>query len=163
MAFTIRPAEAKDADRLWDIWQQVIAGGDTYSYDEDATRDYAIDYWTGPGNHGFVAVDAQECVLGMCAVRANRTGRGGHVGNGSFMVSAEARGQGVARALGEHAIQVATDLGFKAIQFNFVVSTNIVAVKLWQSLGFKIIGTTPQGFQHKTLGLVDVHILHRFL
>ncbi len=163
MSFAIRPATAQDADALWAIWRSVIAGGDTYSYDESSSREEAIDYWIGPGNHGFVAVDAAGRVLGMGAVRANRTGRGAHVGNGSFMVAETARGQGVARALGMHAVQTARILGFAAIQFNYVVSTNHVAVKLWQSLGFQIIGTVPQGFQHKGLGLVDVYIMHRFL
>ncbi len=163
MNFTIRPATERDTDQLWAIWQEVIAGGDTYSYDETTTRDYATHYWMGEGNHGFVAVDAADRVLGVCAVRANRTGRGDHVGNGSFMVASHARVQGVARALGVQAIATARVLGVRAIQFNYVVSTNTVAVNLWKSLGFTIIGTIPGGFRHKNLGFVDVYIMHRAL
>ena len=102
-------------------------------------------------------------LVGAYMVQPNHHGRGAHVATATYMVTAPWRRQGIGKTLGDHSLQVATALGFTAMQFNSVVSTNVAAVRLWERLGFVIIGTIPQGFQHATLGLVDLHIMHRFL
>ncbi len=163
-AYSIRPARLEDFEEIYDIFQHVLKEGSTYSYSlEEMTPERSLAYWmSAPGTHCYVA-DVDGKVGGMCAVRPNRTGRGGHVANASFIVAPFARGLGLGRALGRHGIAEAKRLGYRAMQFNFVVSTNTVAVRLWQSLGFTIVGTLPKGYQHASKGLVDVYIMHQFL
>ncbi len=156
----IRPARAADAESIWEIFQEVIAGGDTYVFDETTTRAQAIDYWMGEEVECYVAeIDGR--VVGMHLLRPNRPGRGAHIGNASFAVSAGARGKGVGEALGRHALERAKARGFTGMQFNFVVSTNERAVALWKKLGFNVIATVPGGFAHATRGYVDVYIMHQ--
>jgi L-amino acid N-acyltransferase YncA len=107
--------------------------------------------------------DVEGRVAAVAAIRPNRTGRAGHVANASFIVCPQHRGKGLGRAMGEHAIEAARKDGYKAMQYNFVVSVNTVAVSLWKSLGFSVVGILPKGFQHATKGEVDVFIMHRFL
>lgn len=164
MTHTIRPATLADFPIIYSLFQDVLEEGSTYSYTpEEMTADRSLAYWiSGESTHCFVAeVDGK--VAGVCAIRPNRTGRADHVANASFMVDKLYRRLGIAKALCSHAIDTAVILGYKAMQFNFVVSTNEVALKLWQSLGFDIIGTLPKGYRHKEHGLVDVYIMHKFL
>lgn len=163
-AFTLRPARLEDFEEIYDIFCKVLSEGKTYSYTTaEMTPDRSLAYWiSAPGTHCFVA-DIEGRVAGVCAVRPNRTGRAGHVANASFIVHPEYRKMGIARALGERALKDAKKQKYKAMQFNFVVSVNEVAVKLWKSLGFGVIGTLPKGFHHASKGLVDVYIMHRFL
>lgn len=110
-----------------------------------------------------MVADVDGKVAGVAAVRPHRTGRAHHVANASFIVHPKYRKMGIATALGKAALKYAKKQGYQAMQFNFVVSVNEVAVKLWQSLGFNIVGTLPKGFDHATEGLVDVYIMHQFL
>lgn len=158
----IRPATDRDADAIWHIFRQVVAGRDTYAFAPDTPRDAGVSYWFGPEVTSFV-VEVEGTVVGMYKLIANRRGLGGHVSNASFMVDPAAAGQGIGRAMGVHALQEARAQGYDAMQFNFVVSTNRRAVALWQSLGFRIVGTLPRAFHHGTLGLVDAYVMHRFL
>lgn len=162
--FAIRAARLEDFEEIYAIFCGILDEGATYSYSrEEMTPDRALAYWiSASGTHCFIA-DVEGRVAAIAAVRPNRTCRGNHVANASFIVAPEYRGKGIGRAMGEHLLQLARSLGYKAMQFNFVVSTNTAAVKLWESLGFTIIGTMPKGFQHAKLGLVDVHMMHRFL
>ncbi|MBM2835154.1 MAG: family N-acetyltransferase, partial [Candidatus Brocadiaceae bacterium] len=102
-------------------------------------------------------------ILGTYILKKNQPGLGGHVANAAYMVHPDAHEQGIGKAIGNHSIKQAKKLGFSALQFNFVVSTNIVAIQLWLKLGFKIVGTVPKAFNHQKLGLVDVYIMHRFV
>lgn len=164
MSTKIRPATLHDFAVIYDIFTDVLSEGSTYSYtDEEMTPDRSLAYWmSAPGTHCLVA-EVDGNVAGMAAVRPNRTGRGHHVANASFIVGKAYRGRGISRMLGDAALKLAKREGYTAMQFNFVVSTNSIAVKLWESLGFKIIGTMPKGYQHAKHGLVDVYIMHRFL
>lgn len=159
-----RKARLEDFEEIYDIFCHVLTEGKTYSYTlEEMTPERSLAYWiSAPGTHCIVA-DIGGKVAGVAAVRPNRTGRAGHVANASFMVHPEFRKQGIARALGQKALNLAKKEKYKAMQFNFVVSANEVAVNLWRSLGFMIVGTLPKGFQHASKGLVDVYIMHRFL
>jgi len=162
--FAIRKARLEDFEEIYAIFCKVLDEGMTYSYSrEEMTPERSLAYWmTAKDTHCFVA-DVKGKVAGMAAIRRNRTCRAGHVANASFIVHPDYRKMGIATALGKHALKFAKKLGYKAMQYNFVVSTNKVAVALWQSLGFKIVGTLPKGFDHAKLGLVDVYIMHQFL
>ena len=116
----------------------------------------------GPPGHTVVACDGPR-TLGSAHMGPNRPGRGSHVSTASFMVAADARGQGVGRALGEHALSWARLRGYAAMQFNAVVESNHAAVQLWKALGFRVIGTVPEAFEHPTLGRVGLHVMHRYL
>jgi len=158
----IRKTTETDFEGMWPIFQAVVSKGDTYVFSPAATRTDAYDYWFGPGVKSYVAeVDGR--IAGMYKLIPNQRDLGAHVANASFMVGPDARGQGVGLALGRHCLNVAREAGFKAMQFNFVVSTNTGAVELWKKLGFRIVGTLPGAFQHQTLGYVDAYVMHRFL
>ena len=158
----IREATESDFEGIWPIFQAVVARGDTYVFSSAATRNDAFAYWFGPGVSSYVAEEDGR-IIGMYKLIPNQRDRGAHVANASFMVSPEMRGQGVGKALGRHCLDEARKAGFKAMQFNFVVSTNTGAVDLWKRLGFRIVGTLPGAFQHVSLGYVDAYVMHRFL
>lgn len=162
MPMTLRPATLSDSDAIWGIFHEVIATGDTYVFDPAMSRDDALAYWFHPGTHTYVAeVDGR--VLGTYIFKENQPGLGSHVANASFMVSSTARGLGVGKQMGAHCLEEARRLGFRAMQFNIVVASNEVAVRLWQQLGFEIIGTLPEAYRHSQLGYVDAHIMFRRL
>ena len=151
---------------IWPIFQEVVRSGDTLVFPPDADEQSAREYWLLPvPSRVFVAVDETSgAIVGSSLVKANQPGLGGHVANAAFIVAARAVGQGVGRALAEHAIEWARTANFSAMQFNLVVSTNERAIALWKNLGFLIVGIVPQAFQHQTLGRkVDVFVMHRFL
>ena len=158
----IRQATAPDSDAIWDIFRPIVARGDTYALDPGISREEALAYWLHPANWCYVA-EHQRNVVGTYILRANQPGPGSHVANAAFMVSLDARGLGVGRRMGEHSLNEARRLGFRAMQFNFVVSTNQPAVRLWQQLGFEIVGTLPGVFRHPEEGLVDAYVMFRSL
>lgn len=145
---------------IGEIFHSVVKSGDTYVYSPETTKEEALKLWVNDQVKTFVALN-DETVVGTYIIRPNFPALGSHIANCSYMVSDKARGLGVGKALGEHSILWAQNKGFVGMQFNIVVSTNTAAVKLWQSLGFNIIGTTPKGFLHKTLGYVDTFIMYR--
>jgi ribosomal protein S18 acetylase RimI-like enzyme len=162
----IRPATEQDRDAIWRIVHEVVAAGDTYPFDPKMSREDALAYWFGTDNHTYVAEldrltrsSSKPPIVGSYTLHPNQSGGGAHVANAAFIVAKVARGQGIGRAMGEHCLSEARRLGFRAMQFNFVVSTNESAVKLWQSLGMKIIGTLPGAFRHPEKGYVDVYVM----
>ncbi|WP_428149196.1 N-acetyltransferase family protein [Brevundimonas sp.] len=160
---TVRSATDADWPAIWPIVEVVVRAGETYTYPRDLTQTQRRAIWmqTAPGIT-LVAVDDDQ-VLGSARVTPNQMGGGSHVANASFMVGPAARGRGVGRLLCEAALDQARSAGFRAMQFNAVVETNTVAVALWKSLGFDIVGTVPEAFDHPTKGFVDLHIMHRRL
>jgi L-amino acid N-acyltransferase YncA len=168
----IRAATDADCDAIWEIFREVIAAGETYPLDPGISRAEALAYWFQLRAHVYVveldwlnqsssAPPAQ--IVGSYTLHANQSGGGAHVANAGFIVRESARGQGIGRAMGEHCLREARRLGFRAMQFNFVVSTNESAVRLWQDLGMKIVGTLPEAFRHPTRGYVDVYVMFRSL
>ncbi len=154
-----------DADwpSVWTIFREVVAAGETYAYDPDWSSEEARGVWVeAPPGHTVVACEGPR-VLGTAKMGPNRPGRGSHVSTASFMVAGEARGRGVGRALGEYAISWAREHGYAAMQFNAVVESNRAAVRLWKALGFRVIGTVPEAFEHPATGRVGLHVMHRFL
>jgi L-amino acid N-acyltransferase YncA len=158
----IRAAAQADRDAIWKIFHEVVAAGDTYAIDPHMSREKALDYWFGADTQTYVAETAGR-VVGTYILRPNQSGGGSHVANAGFMVVPRARGQGLGRAMGEHCLREARRLGFRAMQFNFVVSTNESAVRLWKQLGFEIVGTLPDAFRHPEKGYVDVYVMFRSL
>jgi L-amino acid N-acyltransferase YncA len=158
----IRQASARDRDAVWEIFRAVVATGDTYVFDPEIPLEEALAYWFHPGTRTYVA-ESDGRVVGTYILRPNQRDLGSHVSNAAFMVAPTARGLGVGRAMGEHCLDQAQRLGYRAMQFNFVVSTNEAAVKLWERLGFTIVGTLPGAFRHQTLGFVDAYVMFRSL
>ncbi|WP_367873430.1 N-acetyltransferase family protein [Luteolibacter sp. Populi] len=161
-ALQIVSATADHAEAVWTIFQEVIATGDAYVFDESTSREDFMAYWFSPKSHAHVAILDGE-VLGSYIVKANQPGRGSHVANASYMTASAARGRGIAGKMCEHSLHLAKSLGFQAMQFNIVVATNTVAVKLWQKHGFRIVGTLPKAFHHAVSGVVDAHVMFREL
>ena len=152
-----------DWPSVWPIFQEVVAAGDTIAYDPNWTSKQAREVWVvDPPGLTVVACDGSR-VLGTAKMGSNRPSPGSHVSTASFMVASNARGCGVGRALGEYALSWAREQEYAAMQFNAVVESNHVAVRLWQALGFHIIGTVPEAFEHPTLGRVGLHVMHRRL
>jgi L-amino acid N-acyltransferase YncA len=158
MDIEIRPATDADRDAIWKIFHEVVAASDTYPIDPDMSREDAFAYWFQNGAHAFVAEQDRE-IVGIYTLHPNQSGGGAHVANAAFMVPSVARGRGIGRAMGEHCLKEASRLGFRAMQFNFVVANNESAVKLWQKLGMKIVGTLPGAFRHPEKGYVDVYVM----
>ena len=157
---TLRPATNSDRDAIWEIFREVIAAGETYPVDQDIPREWALAYWFKHNAHVCVA-ENESGIVGSYTLHQNQAAGGSHVANAAFIVGKNARGQGIGRAMGEHCLNEARRLGFRAMQFNFVVSTNESAVKLWQSLGMKIVGTLPRAFKHPARGYVDVYVMYQ--
>jgi GNAT superfamily N-acetyltransferase len=152
-----------DWPSVWPIFQKVVAAGETFAYDPGWSSEQAQEVWVeAPPGLTVVACEGPR-VLGTAKMGSNRPGPGSHVSTASFMVSGDARGRGVGRALGEYALAWASEQGYAAMQFNAVVESNHVAVRLWQALGFHIIGTAPEAFEHPTLDRVGLHVMHRRL
>ncbi len=158
----IRPSEKKDFDEIWRIFKSVIASGNTYVNRAETTKDEARAKWENKNAKTFVA-EIDEKIVGVSLLKPNYVDRGSHVANASYIVDENLRGAGIGKALALHSISTAKELGYKAMQFNFVVSTNVAAVNLWKSVGFKIIGTIPKGFNHKDSGYVDAFVMFREL
>ncbi len=158
----IRKATGEDFAAIWRIFHEIIVAGDTYANDETMTAEQAREMWLGAHVYPVVATIDGE-VVGAYKLLPNAPGRGAHVANGSYIIDAAYRGRGVGRLLVEHSLQAARQLGYKAIQFNFVISTNVGAVKLYESLGFRILATLPKAFCHRELGYVDAYVMHRSL
>jgi L-amino acid N-acyltransferase YncA len=158
----IRPATNTDRDVIWKVFHDVIAAGDTYVFDPNTSREEALAYWFRDDTRAYVA-EQNGKIVGSYILKPNQRGLGAHVSNASFIVASSARGLGVGRAMGEHCLSEARRLGFRAMQFNFVVSTNESAIHLWKELGFKIVGTLPGAFRHAQKGYVDVYVMFRSL
>jgi len=158
----IRPSEPRDDDAIWRILEPVFRAGETYPIPRDISRADALAYWCSPGHSVFVAEDA-GAVIGTYYLRANNRGGGGHVANCGYVVAPDAFGRGIARAMCAHSLDQARARGFTAMQFNFVIASNERAVRLWQDLGFAIVGTLPGAFRHPRLGFVDAFVMMRNL
>ena len=154
----IRPARPEDASQIWAILEPTIRAGETYALDPAMSEADALAYWFGADKETFVA-EQDGVVLSTYNMRPNQAGGGAHVCNCGYMTSAAATGRGVARAMCEHSLGHARARGYKAMQFNFVVSTNERAVRLWESLGFAIVGRLPSAYRHSTRGYVDALVM----
>jgi RimJ/RimL family protein N-acetyltransferase len=158
----IRPAADGDDDEVWAVLEPTIRAGETYALPPEMSRAEALAWWRAPGHEVFVA-DEDGAVLGTYHLRANQRGGGAHVANCGYATHPSAWGRGVARAMCLHSLERARERGFRAMQFNLVVSANERAVRLWLSLGFDVAGRLPDAFEHPRLGFVDALVMYRRL
>ena len=158
----IRPAVNGDADAIWAIMEPIIRAGETYTLPRDMDKESALAYWLSAEREVFVAEDNGD-IVGTYCLQANQKGGGAHVANCGYMTAVSATGRGVARAMCAHSLDRARERGFRAMQFNFVISTNERAVRLWQSFGFEIVGRLPGAFRHPIQGYVDAYVLYHNL
>lgn len=162
-ALVIRTADDDDWPRIYPFFTEIVEQAETYAYPAGLSLEQARPWWMErPPGCTFVAV-SEGVVVGSAKAGPNRPGRGAHVATASFLVDASYAGAGVGRALGLHVLDWCTGADFRSIQFNAVVETNVAAVRLWTSLGFAVIGTVPEAFDHPEHGLVGLHVMHRFL
>jgi GNAT superfamily N-acetyltransferase len=162
----IRQAQPDDWASIWPFFQRIVTAEETYAYDPDIDKDSAERLWMQlePPAHTVVAVDDTDPakpIVGSATMYPNRPGPGSHIASASFMVDPDRHGKGIGRALGEYVIDWANRNGYRGIQFNAVVETNTAAVRLWQSLGFRIIGTVPGAFRSRKHGYVGLHVMFR--
>ena len=158
----IRLARKGDIDKIWEIFSKVIVKGDTYIFTPKTPKIHFQKYWMTDKMKTFV-FSKNDNILGTYIIQPNQIGLGNHIANCSYMVHPNHQNKGIGTLLCKHSLHKAKKLKFTAMQFNIVVSTNKNAIHLWQKFGFKIIGTTPKGFRHKTLGYVDTFIMYKSL
>jgi len=158
----IRPAAHNDWSSIWSIVRPVIRAGETYALDRDMGETDARHYWLGQDKETFVA-EMDGKIVGTYYMRANQPGGGGHICNCGYVTSADATGRGIAQAMCLHSLDYARERGYKGMQFNFVISTNTRAVKLWESFGFEPVGRLPDAFHHPEEGYVDALVMFRAL
>lgn len=158
----IRPAGEHDLEAIWRIFRAVVAAGDTYAFPPDIGRADALAAWTGPAIETFVA-EHGGAVVGTYIMKPNQRGPGDHVANCAYMVAPTAQGRGIGRAMAEHSLAAARARGYRAMQYNLVVSTNRPAIALWQKLGFEVVGTLPGAFRHPEVGEIDAYVMFRRL
>ena len=162
LSINIRPARPDDATALWSILEPVIRAGETYTLERTMSETDALAYWMSSDKETFVAED-RGAIIGTYYMRPNQAGGGAHICNCGFMTSQGFTGKGVARTMCLHALEHARAQGYRGMQFNFVVSTNHRAIRLWTSLGFKTAGTLPKAFAHPLDGFVDALVMFRAL
>lgn len=158
----IREAQVEDREAIWSILEPVVRAGETYALAQDMSREDVLKFWFAKGHEVFVAEDGGE-VLGTYFLRANQGGGGSHVANCGYVTREKARGRGVASAMCAHSLERARAREFKAMQYNFVVSANETAVRLWQKHGFRIVGQLPRAFVHPVEGYTDAYVMYREL
>jgi ribosomal protein S18 acetylase RimI-like enzyme len=161
-AMEIRLATAADFDGIWPIFQQITSAGTTYAYARDTNKAGAQKIWMDAPRETWVAVDG-GVIVGTYYIKANQAGGGAHVCNCGYMVASDAQGRGIARAMCEHSQVRAVELGFLAMQFNFVLATNLGAIGLWTKLGFEVVGRLPEAFDHPEAGFVDAVVMFKRL
>jgi L-amino acid N-acyltransferase YncA len=160
----IRNATADDWPAIWPFLRRIVAAGETYTWDRDVSEEQARALWLQPPPaRAFAAVDADGTVVGTAKLNRNHMGPGSHIASASFMVDPAHAGRGIGRALGQHVLAQARAEGYRAMQFNAVVEANTPAVALWRSLGFEVLATLPEGFEHPVKGYVGLHIMYRRL
>jgi len=158
----IRPATAADKNAIWTIMEPILRAGETYTLPRDMDKASALAYWFS-GEREVFAFWFNGSIVGTYSLQANQKGGGSHVANCGYMTAVTAAGRGVGRAMCAHSLDRARARGFRSMQYNFVISTNERAVRLWQSFGFEIAGRLPRAFEHPTRGYVDAYIMYRDL
>lgn len=149
-------------DEIWAVLSPVFKTGETYPIAPDATKEDGKAYWFAPDKRVYAASDQGE-IVGTYYIKPNQIGLGSHVCNAGFVVAAEHSGKGYGTLLGWHALQTAKEMGYESMQFNLVVANNIASLKIWQKLGFDVIGTIPEAFNYRGEKHIDAYILYKKL
>jgi L-amino acid N-acyltransferase YncA len=159
----IRRAVDADWPGIWPLWHRVVASGETYMWTPSTTEPAARAAWMLPAPAVVYVVEDGPGIVATAQLRPNQPGLGDHVANAAFMVDPDHAGRGIGRRVAEYVLEEARLRGYRSMQFNAVVATNEAAIRLWRSLGFRVLGTVPAAFRHRTRGLVDVHVMFREL
>lgn len=157
---TIRVAREDDFDAIWPLLRDVFRAGDTYAVDPRIGPDAARAYWMDSARATYVA-EADGAIIGTYYIKTNQPGGGAHVCNCGYIVALQARGQGLARQMCSHSQDAARALGYRAMQFNFVLASNEGAVRLWHKMGFTTVGTIPDAFDHPSFGMVEAYVMYK--
>lgn len=156
----IRGFTEDDWAQVWPIVREVVRAADTYTYEPDLSEEDARGIWVeAPPSRTVVAVEDGR-VLGTAKMGPNRGGPGSHVSTASFMVAEDVRGKGVGGALCTHVLDWAREQGFAGMQFNAVAESNVAGIRVYERLGFKIVGTVPGAFAHPTRGRIGLHVMY---
>ena len=164
-SFSFRRATAADAPEMWAIIEPILAKGDTWVFappKSEADKTKILDYWLSNDKYTYVCM-LQNQIVGIFFIKSNQPDLGNHIANAGYMTRIDCRGQGIGYAMGAFSLEAARELGFEGMQYNIVVKTNESAVRLWQRLGFSIVGTLPKVFRHPTLGRVDAYVMFQAL
>lgn len=159
MAITFRSYEKEDIEYLLEIWNDILADGNAFPNEQLYTK---IEFKKFLNEQ-----DAVTCMLmsgelaGFYILHPNHIGRCSHVANAGYAMSKNYRGRHLGKALVEHSLQKAKLMGFKGMQFNAVVSENIPAIRIYNTIGFKIVGTIPEGFRLKNEKYTDMHVMYK--
>jgi GNAT superfamily N-acetyltransferase len=162
-SLSIRLYEPADWPAVWQILHATFLAGDTYAFEPNSTEAQIHDAWISLPAATFVACDAEGTIVGTYFIKSNQTGLGSHVCNCGYVVAPACQGQGIASRMCEHSQAQAVSMSYRAMQFNLVVATNDRAVRLWQKLGYSVVGTLPGAFQHQRLGFVDAFVIYKTL
>ena len=158
----IREATETDFEEIWQIFHEIVSSGDTYAYPQNTSKEEANRLWMRLPRKTFVAEEEGQ-ILGTYYIKTNQAGPGSHVCNCGYMVSSEARNKGLATSMCEHSQRIAIELGYRAMQFNFVAASNEGAIRLWKKLGFDTVGRLPKAFNHPSLGYIDALVMFKWL
>lgn len=158
----IREAIEKDFDTIWPIFREIVSAGDTYAYPTNISKEQALTVWLETPRKTFVCEENGQ-ILGTYYLKTNQAGPGSHVCNCGYMVSSKARGKGLATSMCKHSEEIAKQLGYKAMQFNFVAESNEGAIRLWKNLGFESVGKLPGAFSHPSKGYIDALVMYKWL
>ena len=158
----IREAVETDFEGIWQIFHEIASAGETFAYPQNTSKEEAYRLWMHLPRKTFVAEEEGQ-ILGTYCIKTNQAGPGSHVCNCGYMVSSTARGKGLATSMCEHSQKIALELGYKAMQFNFVAASNEGAIRLWNKLGFDTVGRLPMAFNHPTRGYVDALVMYKWL
>jgi L-amino acid N-acyltransferase YncA len=162
---SFRRATAADASEMWAIIEPILATGDTWVFAPPKTpldRIQMLDYWLSNEKYTYVCI-AENQIVGIFFIKENQPDLGNHIANAGYMTHLNWRGRGIGYAMGAYSLEEARRLGFEGMQYNIVIKTNEGAVRLWQRLGFEIVGTLPKVFRHPTLGRVDAYVMFQSL
>lgn len=158
----IREATADDFESIWEFFREIVAAGETYGFDRETSKEDAFRLWMDSPRKTYVA-ETDGAVLGSYYIKSNNGGPGSHVCNCGYMVASKARGRGLATRMCQHSQEQALNLGYKAMQFNYVAASNEGAVALWTKLGFETAGRLPRAFNHPAKGFVDALVMYKWL
>lgn len=159
----IRPFLPDDWPAIWPVLEPVLRAGETYAVPTDLSEDDAFSFWVKKSACSYVMLDDDETYLGTYFLKTNAAGPGSHVCNCGYIVAEHARGRGLADSMCRHSMEEAKRMGYRAMQYNLVVATNLGAIKVWERNGFEVTGTLPGAFEHPEYGYVDAHVMYRWL
>jgi len=157
-----RPSQSKDEDGIWEIIKEVISSGDTYVFSPNSSKEKMLTYWFADHIHTYTVIRSDQ-IVGTFIIKDNHPDLGSHIANASYMISPKHQGMGLGRQMAENSLIIAKELGYRAMQFNIVVKSNERALKLWDKMGFKVVGEVPEAFKHPKKGYANALILWKKL